>query len=540
MNVLGLSHPYSHNTAAALLMDGKLIAFAEEERFTRLKHAARLFPACAMEYCLKEGGITLDQVDHIAFGMGTAWSCVLPNVWPPQRLRFAYGKIRRTVREIQYGNTKLPFSVHDPRIRFLNHHLCHVASAFYLSGFETSNFISLDGAGEGESGRIGWGEGTVMHTFARVTNAGSWGAFYERITKVLGFRQHSEEGKTMGLAAFGTPNPELFDFIDWDRPIPVIHHAKRNRFIATLRERKPGEEITQEHKDLAATTQDAVERALLKMTEELVRRSGSRSLCLSGGVALNCSANGKLLHSGLIDDIYIQPASSDAGVALGAAVLRHVELTKERPSFIFDHAYWGPQFSDAQIEQVLRGAKVPFERCDDIQVHTANLICSGKIVGWFQGRMEVGPRALGNRSILADPSVPGIKDRVNREVKHREMWRPFAPSMLIEDMGKYVEEPYPSPFMILAFQARRDSVGDFRSAVHVDETARAQGVTRETNPAYYRLIEEFKKLSGRGVLLNTSFNIAGEPIVCTPRDALRTFYCSGLDALAIGSFLLQK
>ena len=540
MKILGLTHPYSWNTAAALLVDGELKAFAEEERFTRLKHAPRAFPRLAMEYCLKEGGIAFEEVDHIAIGMDSKWSVILPNLWPSQPLRFAYGKIQRTMKEISRGNDYLPFSARDPRVKFINHHVSHIASSFFLSGFEKANFISLDGAGGGESGMLGWGEGTDLHILHRVTNAGSWGALYERMTKILGFKPHSHEGKTMGLAAYGTPHPELFDFIDWDRPVPKIDHTKRNRFLARLTPREHGAEITQEHKDLAATVQDALERALLRMAKHLSERSGSRALCMSGGVALNCSANGKLLASEYVDDIFIQPASSDAGAALGAAVMRQVELTGERPHFVFDHAYYGPAFSDAEIEAVLRESKLRYERCGDIAKRTAELMAQGKVVGWFQGRMEVGPRALGGRSIVADPSIKGIKDRVNAEVKHREMWRPFAPSMHAGDIGEYVENPYKSPFMILAFQARKDKVDGYIAAVHVDETARVQGVTREANAPYFNLIQEFKNLTGRGVILNTSFNVAGEPLVCAPVDALRTYACCGMDALAIGSFLLQK
>ena len=540
MKILGLTHPYSWNTAAALLVDGELKAFAEEERFTRTKHAPRSFPRKAMEYCLQEGGITLEEVDHIAIGMDSKWSVLLPNLWPPQPMRFAYGKIQRTLKEISRGNELFPFSPTDSRVQFFNHHLSHVASSLYLSGFEKANFISLDGAGGGESGMLGWGEGTDLHICKRVTNAGSWGALYERMTKVLGFQPHSHEGKTMGLAAFGTPNPDLFDFIDWDSPVPQIDHTKRNTFIASLTPRDKGAEITQEYKDLAATVQHALERALLQMAKYLKEQSGSSALCMSGGVALNCSANGKLLHSDYVDDIFVQPASSDAGVALGAAVLSHVELTGKRPSFVFDHAYYGPEYSDEEIEAVLKESKLGYERCDNIERRTAELMSQGKVVGWFQGRMEAGPRALGGRSIVADPSLEGIKDKVNFEVKHREMWRPFAPSMHYEDIGEYVEGPYNSPFMILAFQARKDKVDAYRAAVHVDETARVQGVREEVNPHYYKLIAEFKEITGRGVILNTSFNVAGEPLVCSPADALRTYACCGMDALAIGNFLLQK
>ena len=540
MKILGISHPYSWNTAAALLVDGQLAAFAEEERFTRQKHAPRSFPRRAMDYCLQSAGLALDEVDAIAIGMENHWSTVLPNLWPLQPPGFALAKIQRNFKQIARGNAQLPFSRRDRRVSFCNHHLSHVASSFYLSGFERANFISLDGSGGGESGMLGWGEGTRLHVEHRVTNAGSWGVLYEMITDALGFRAHSHEGKTMGLAAFGEPDVDRFEFIDWGQPIPRIDRHAMLRFVRGLVRRGADEPFTQAHKDLAATVQAALERAMLQMARHLVERSGSRALCLSGGVALNCSSNGKLLQSGVLDDIYIQPASSDAGVSLGAAVLRHVQVTGTRPGFRFEHAYWGPEYPDEAIEAVLSESKIAYRRLSDIETHTAKLLALGHIVGWFQGRMEVGPRALGARSILADPALPGIKDRVNAQVKHREMWRPFAPSMREEIIGDYVKGPYESPFMILAFHAREERMDDFAAATHVDGTARVQGVKRHTNPRYYRLLEAFERETGRGVLLNTSFNGAEEPLVCSPRDALRTFYCSGMGALAIGSFLVEE
>ena len=538
MKILGISHPYSWNVAAALLVDGELVAFCEEERFTRLKHAPRSYPERAVAYCLSRAGLELSDLDEIAIGMDRAWSTVVPNLWPPQPVGFALGKIRRNFKQIHRGNSRMPFRADDPKVHFCNHHLSHVASAFYVSGFDKAGFISLDGSGGGESGMLGYGDGTDLNVIHRVTNAESWGAMYERFTDKLGFRAHSHEGKTMGLAAFGTPR-EL-DFIDWNRPVPRIDRPGMLRFLKGIPRRGADEPLEQTHFDLAASAQAALERAMEQMARHVAERSGSRALCLSGGVALNCSANGKLVASDAVDDVYVQPASSDAGVALGAAVLRHVKRTGERPRLLFDHAYWGPEYSDDDIESVLQAAKVPYQKSNDIETRTAELIAGGEIVGWFQGRMEVGPRALGGRSILADPSIPGMKDRVNAQVKHREMWRPFAPSMLAEDMGDYTDRPYTSPFMILAFQAREDRIADLRAAVHVDNTARIQGVTREANPRYYGLISEFKRLTGRGALLNTSFNDSEEPLVCSPRDALRTFFATGLDSLVLGSFLVRK
>jgi carbamoyltransferase len=540
MKILGVSHPYSWNVAAALLVDGELVAFCEEERFSRVKHAPRSFPARAMDYCLTRAGLGLDEVDEIAIGMEQHWSTVVPNLWPPQPVDFLVRKLIRNFKQIGRGNGRMPFSRRDPRLHYCNHHLSHVASSFYVSGFDLANFISLDGSGGGESGMLGWGHGTRLHVAHRVTNAGSWGVLYELVTDRLGFRAHSHEGKTMGLAAYGDPDPDRFDFIDWSRPVPHIDRRGMHRHLRSIRRREPGEPFTDEHYRLAATVQAALERALLQMAQFLSHQSGSRTLCMAGGVALNCSANGKLLRSDAVDEIYVQPASSDAGVALGAAVLRHVQLTGERPRLVFDHAYWGPDYSDDEIEHLLVEAKIPYERADDIETRTADLLAQGQIVGWFQGRMEVGPRALGGRSILADPAIAGMKDKVNAEVKHREMWRPFAPSMLEEDVADYAVDAYRSPFMILAFQARPDRVNQFPAAVHVDDTARVQGVSRDRNPRYYRLIEEFKRITGRGVILNTSFNDAEEPLVCSPRDALRTFFATGLDVLVLGPFLVRK
>ena len=540
MKILGVSHPYSWNVAAALLVDGELVAFCEEERFTRIKHAPRSFAQQAMDYCLSKAGLSLADIDEIAVGMEPRWATVLPNFWPPQPLGYTVGKIRRNFKQIGAGNKRMPFAPHDPRLRYCNHHLSHVASSFYVSGFDKANFISLDGSGGGESGMLGWGEGTHLHVEQRVTNAGSWGGLYELVTDRLGFRAHSHEGKTMGLAAYGVADPTRFNFIDWDRPVPHIDRQAMLRAIRAIARRHPDAPFTDEHHNLAATVQATLERALLQMTQFLVERSGSRALCMAGGVALNCSANGKLQQSDVIDDLYVQPASSDAGVALGAAVLRHVQVTGERPNLLFDHAYWGPDYSDDEIEHLLIESKVRYERLDTVETRTAQLLADGQVIGWFQGRMEAGPRALGGRSILADPAIAGMKDKVNVEVKHREVWRPFAPSMLEEDVAEYALNPYRSPFMILAFQARPDRVEQFQAAVHVDNTARVQGVSAAHNPRYYRLIKEFKRITGRGVILNTSFNDAEEPLVCSPRDAIRTFYATGLDALVMGSFLLRK
>jgi carbamoyltransferase len=539
MNILGITHPISWNNAACLIKDGELVAMAEEERHNRVKHAPRMIPERAIEYCLRTGGLSIDQIDHVAVG----WDRPLPA---------ALGNLRGQplVYGVNFGSAVLAgLWLHTRRIKpkelasrlvFVRHHVAHAASAFHVSGFEDANIICLDGSGGSESGILGYGKGNSIEIFRTVSNAASWGHLYSEVTGVLGFRRHSAEGKVMGLAAYAEPDPDGFPFIDWDKDVPEIDYWAKRRYLSRLKRRRKDDPIEDEHKRLAATLQHSLERAGLRMVEFLYKKTGSRNLCLAGGVALNCSMNGKLLRSPYVDDIFIQPAAHDAGTALGAAVEVLIRTTGQRLKTPFTHAYWGPGFENAEIEAALRAAGVQYERCDDIGARVARLLADGKIVGWFQGRMEVGPRALGNRSILANPSIPEMKDIVNRRVKHREPWRPFAPSILEESIDEVVEDAHASPFMILAFQARKEIRERIVSAIHVDDSCRPQTVSRETNPRYWDVIKKFKDLTGIPAVLNTSFNDDEEPIVCTPGDAIATFRRCGMDALAIGDYLVLK
>lgn len=540
MIILGLAHPISWNTAACLLIDGKLVAMVEEERLNRVKHAPNMPPVLATEYVLSQAGLTMKDVDAVAVGFGraghVAWSH-LRRVGPLQGL---HGALRWLIKT-PYHSRHIPGLREGKRIIYVDHHIAHAGSAFFASGFESANFMSLDATGGGEAGYLGYAEGTGMTVYHRISNYNSWGVLYEQITGKLGFKRHSGEGKTMGLAPFGTPTPGGFDFIDWSGELPVIDKRAKLAFLDGLKQREPSEPLTEEHKNLAATLQHTLERAGLQMVEYMYRRSGSRRLTLGGGVALNCSMNGVLLRSPYVDEIYIQPAAHDAGTALGAAFAAHIKLTGRRPDFAMRHAYWGPEYSNTAIEAALRaGGITTFRRSDAICRDTARVLRGGKIVGWFQGRAEVGPRALGARSILADPSNPTMKDRVNLQVKHREPWRPFAPSILAEYADEYIEHSAASPFMILAFQTKPDKLDALRSAIHVDNSCRPQTVTRETNPRYWELIDEFRKLSGVPAVLNTSFNIDSQPIVCSPADAVWTFLNCGLDYMAIGDYLVWK
>ncbi len=541
MFVLGLTHPISWNNAACILADGKLIAMVEEERLNRIKHAPRMAPKLAMQYCLQQAGVTLQQVDYVAIGFDSAMRAALGNL----RSNDLFAGLNQAAQWLREGATyekQLPLDGYDRnRVVFVNHHRAHAASAFFASGFTESNILSLDGSGGSESGVLAVGRGMNIDILKTVSNRGSWGLMYEAITEELGFRRHSGEGKVMGLAAYGTPDPNGLPFVNWDGDIPTIDAAKRKLFVGSLKMRNKEDPITDEHKNLAATLQFTLEKAAERMTDWLYKQSGLRRLCLAGGTALNCSMNGKLALLPWVDEIFIQPAAYDAGTALGAALQVYVEKTGTRPQWRMEHAFWGPEFSNEQIEETLRAFQdLRYRRSDDIFGETAKLLAEGNIIGWFQGRSEVGPRALGNRSILADPSRPEMKDRVNSQVKHREPWRPFAPSILEEVGGRYAARPIPSPYMILAFDTPAHVRDEIVAATHVDGTCRPQTVSRTTNPRYWQLIKRFEERTGIPAVLNTSFNVDSQPIVNAPQEAVDTFLNCGIDVLAIGDFLVWK
>lgn len=541
MIILGLTHPISWNNAACILVDGQLVAMVEEERLNRIKHAPRMAPKLSMDYCLQLARVKLQQVDYVAIGFDSAVRAAASSL----RTENILSGLNQAAMWLREGGTyehRLPLDGYDnSSMIFVNHHRAHAASTFFASGFQEANILSLDGSGGSESGILGVGRGTDIQILKKVSNGGSWGLMYETITEKLGFRRHSGEGKVMGLAAYGTPDPNGLPFVIWDGDIPVIDASRRKAFVESLRPRKKEDPITEEHKTLAATLQYTLEKAAERMSEWLFKQTGSRRLCLAGGTALNCSMNGKLALLPWVNEIFIQPAAYDAGTALGAALNVYVEKTGHRPEWRMEHAYWGPEFTNEQIEEALRAFHdLHFHRSADIFSETAKLLSEGKIVGWFQGRSEVGPRALGNRSILADPSRPEMKDRVNNQVKHREPWRPFAPSILEEAVGRFIDNPIPSPYMILAFDTKEQAQAMIVAATHVDGTCRPQTVSRSTNPRYWLLIKRFEELTGIPAVLNTSFNVDSQPIVNTPEEAIDTFVNCGIDVLAIGDFLAWK
>ena len=524
MIILGITHPISWNNGACILVDDKLIAMVEEERFNRFKHSPRVSADKSIEFCLKKAGVTLDDVDYIAIGWESSKR-------QKKKKRYAWDFLIK----------QLPFRHEEEKIRFVNHHTSHALSSYYVSGFNYSNIISLDGYGGSESGILAIGEGDEFRVVKSIPNKNSWGHLYSEITRILGFKFHSDEGKVMGLAAYGQPIEDEYKFIDWDNDIPVIDKKGFKKYLSTITPREKGEDLNQHHKDLAATVQHTLEKAALQMSSYLYNITGFKNLCMSGGCALNCSMNGVLLRSDHVDNIFIQPAAHDVGTALGAALSVYKDITGHRPNIVLEHPYYGPDYTNEEVEHELKRFKINnYKRCNDIAKEAATLIAENKTIGWFQGRMEFGPRALGGRSIIANPKNKDMKDIVNKGIKGREPWRPFAPSFLEEDYVDYVKNPYHSPFMIIAFQGIEDKVPDIVSATHVDNTIRVQTVRKEIFPRYWSLINEFKKITGVPAVLNTSFNVAGQPIVCTPRDAIMTFFGCGLDYLAIEDYLVWK
>ena len=536
MIIIGVTHPISHNTAACVLVDGKLVAFAEEERFTRLKHAPRVHPSRAVEFCLRYAGLTAADVNATAVGFerpqaGDLTTEViaqyLAGSLPAAALHIPAVHLSTETDLIRYGD-----------LHHYDHHLAHAASAFTPSGFEEANVISLDGWGGRLSGLLGYQRrGEPLEVIGEISPQNSWGELYGLVTQQLGFRFHSGEGKTMGLASYGSPDTqELPDWCDASWGLPDV--GRYRQYLRGIPPRDPRESLTTRHQNLAASLQHYYERSLLRMARHLFERTSSRNFVLAGGVALNCTGNGKLAAQEFVDRIFIQPASHDAGTALGAAILAHEQLTGEPCRIDFDHAYWGPEYGDDEIRNLLRAAQVNYRDVDPAEA-AASAILDNKAIGWFQGRAEAGPRALGARSILANPADSGNLDRVNR-IKRREPWRPLAPSVLEERFFDVFDMRKLSPYMLMAGAVREDWAGRLPAIVHVDGSARPQAVSRNTNALYHRLLTMLDARAGIPAVLNTSFNLDDEPLVNSPEHALASFFRSGLDALVIGNFMVEK
>jgi carbamoyltransferase len=554
---LGINYSEMHDSAACIARDGHILFAVAEERLSRLKHDAR-FPSLSIEACLAAVGIRADQLDFVCFGWPPAiealkhdLKCMATGSLPLTYIDLV-STVRRNLNHTRKQNGRKQFLARFPtkaQFRFVEHHLAHAISAYSFSGFDDAAVLVLDGRGAWEASSLWHGrDGRLEHVWT-IPWPNSLGLFYAQFTQYLGFQPYSDEWKVMGLAPYGEPGINLRDFIvPDDNPYKVSTRLLLDDKPSPLAgitarlgpQRQAESEIDPKHKNVAFAVQDACEEAMMTLARAAVAKTGSRSICLAGGVALNSKANGKILSSGIVDRIFVQPAAGDDGVCLGAALAPYLDNGGKLPMHKMRDAYLGAENSDEEIEKALTTYKLRAARVTDPAAAAAEMLANGKILGWVQGRMEFGPRALGARSILADPRDPEMNAKVNNAVKFREWWRPFAPSMLAEVAGEYIESATDSPFMILTAQVKPEKRGVIPSVTHVDGSARPQTVERDVNPLYWRLIREFGNRTGVPVVMNTSFNLRGEPIVSTPTDAVRTFFSSGMDALVIGNFVVEK
>ncbi len=566
--ILGLSCFY-HDSAAALLKDGVLVSAAQEERFTRIKHDEN-FPANAVAYCLREAGITKDDLSSVVFYDKplTKFERILITIidaWP-----FGYFQMLQSLvlwlssklwmrqkisKELGYGG----------EILFCEHHLSHAASAYYSSPFDDAALVTVDGVGEWETTGIGFGTGNEVVLTDVIHFPHSLGLLYSAVTGYLGFKVNSAEYKVMGLAPYGDPKSYLermWKLIDCKEDGGFRLNMRYFAYTSGLRmtngkfhrlfgspPRAPEGPLEQRHKDIAAALQVVTEEVMLRIVRHAYQLHPSENLCLAGGVALNCVANGRILREGPFKQLFIQPASGDAGGALGAAqyVWHALQKNPKTAASALDHVSYGPAWSDAEIEAFLReeapklaGGEVQWTKypTEDLLLdYVSGLIDGNNVIGWFQGRMEFGPRALGNRSIIADARNRENWQKVNLKIKFRESFRPFAPTVLAEDAPNWFDLPCESPYMLLVAQVKQQGIP---AVTHVDNSARIQTISRGQNSRYHDLIERFKKRTGCPVIINTSFNVRGEPIVCSPKDAFLCFLNTAMDELVLGSYVLKK
>ena len=550
MIILGINAAF-HDSAACIIKDGILIAAAEEERFTHIKHAKRPIPFSAYElpfhaidYCLQETGINLKEVDHIAYSFDPGINNI--EVYPDLDELFLTS-ITNAKNHLVSGyphHLQQRFegiTTNDFTWHYVDHHLAHAASAFLCSPYTEAAIMTIDGRGENVSTTYYKGNGNAIEKISEVLIPNSLGLLYEAVTSHLGFLHSSDEYKVMALASYGKA-----EYLHVFRS--MIHIGENGTYTIDaykLEEkfgprRKRNEPFTEKHFDIAYSLQKVLEETVLQLVDWLHRATGEENLCLAGGVALNCVLNAVIRDKSGFKNIWIQPAAGDSGTALGAALWIDAQLrkTSER-KFEMTHAYWGPEYMDKEVEKFLKWTKVRYRKLDNVAEETAKVLAENKIIGWYQGRMEFGPRALGSRSILASPISEDMQARLN-DIKDREDFRPVAPVILEEDASEWFEGASYSPFMLFVYNVKEDKADKIPAVRHVDGTSRIQTINKSQHPRYYELLTEFKKLTGVPVLVNTSFNTRGEPIVCTPRDAIECFWTSPFDALVINSFILEK
>lgn len=559
MNILGISCHY-HDAAACLVRDGVPVIAVQEERFTRKKNTSE-FPIQAINHCIQDGGITFADIDcigiyekpflkfsRVIIDHLQAWPCSLSNFlqtmphWLQDRL------IMPLTLEKEIGFKR--------KVYFIKHHLSHAAAAFLVSPFEEAAILTGDAVGEWATMTYGRGRGRDIKILREIRYPHSLGLVYTAVTTYLGFAAHEGEGTVMALASCGKPR-----YLDKFRAIMSVKNDGSHgiderffgfnkgdrmfssRFLRLFGEaRRPGAPLDERHCDIAASLQKFTEEALLTITRHLYDETGLDKLCLGGGLFLNCVANSKILEQGLFKEIFIQPAAGDSGGALGAAVYLQHCMQQYPRSHVMRHAYLGTSYSDTHIERILLNHNLTFKKYDDegLSNFIARKIAENKIIGWFQGRMEFGPRALGNRSILGNPCHPGIKELLNAKVKHREPFRPYAPVILEERAGEFFEMSGASPFMLIAPKVKSEKKNIIPGVVHVDGTARVQTVSQTSNWKLWRLIKDFEGITGVPIIVNTSFNLRGEPIVCSPENAIVCFMKSDMDYLALGNYVLDR
>lgn len=567
MVILGIASPFVHDPSAAILVNGELVAAADEERFTRDKHARDKLPINAIEFCLKKAGLKPGDIDYVAY----PWSnreylnklpTYVKRTWRTRPSR-AFKAIYQTPRIFRQKRDKL-FSTlkkcgidsERTKVKFVGHHIAHLASSFYHSGFAEAALMSLDGTGEFTTTVLARGRAKKIEKIKEFIRPDSIGRFYSTITAYLGFAVHDGEYKVMGMAPFGDPNKVPMDHIlkydersyrandDYVWVTRSRRYDKEKVFskkmVSDWGVPRKGDSLSEPYIHIAAATQKRFEDVIIKLMETYLGDDLRRhkTLCFAGGCALNVSLNKKLLEHPLVDRLFVQPAAHDAGTALGAASYVASELGEDvKP---MRHAYWGPSYSNDEIKGLLDKYMIKYSYHEDITDTASQMLADGKIVAWFQGAMEYGPRALGNRSILAHPSRPGISDEINARIKFREKWRPFCPSVLPEFQKDIVDSDHPSNYMTFSFTVNPKWRERIKEAVHVDGSARPQVVDKDSNPKYYDLIKKFHSLTGIPVVINTSLNRRGEPMVCSPKDAINMFYGSGLEYLVMGNYLVKK
>lgn len=571
--ILGLNAHHGE-ASACLVRDGEIIAAVEEERFTRVKYTAG-FPRQAVRFCLEAAGISVRELEHIAVARKPG-AHLREKVLYTLRRRPSWRLVTNSL-----ARTRHTLSLQDQiaeacgvrveevkaRLHFVEHHLAHCASAYAVSGYPDAAVLSVDGFGDFLSGMLMDAEGNTTRILDMITFPHSLGVFYTAMTQYCGFLRYGDEWKLMGLSAYGQPEyleemrqiirrtPRAFElnldyfrhhkepiYQHWDKQVPVQDIVYSDLLIKRLGPaREPGATMTAHYEHVASSAQAVTEEVLLHLVNRLQHITRRQRLCLAGGVALNSLFNGKIMLQTAFKDVFIQPAAGDAGLSLGAAMhVQHSELDRPR-TYVMRHAYLGPAYSAEEIQRTIEryGLRAEHMAEDDLVIAAAAVVADGGILGWFQGAMEFGPRALGNRSIVADPRRAELKDILNERIKRREAFRPFAPSILLEAVGEYFEQSYPEPFMVKVYVVREEKRSIIPAVTHVDGTGRLQTVDQETNPRYWKLIKAFENITGVPVVLNTSFN-ENEPIVTKPEEAIDCFLRTKMDCLVLGEFLLRK